>query len=44
MNIEISRRHAVPNQATLIAKLEPASAGLEPDSLNATWTIVFARG
>jgi protocatechuate 3,4-dioxygenase beta subunit len=35
---------AAPNQATLIAKMEPAGEGLEPDSLLATWTIVLTRG
>jgi protocatechuate 3,4-dioxygenase beta subunit len=35
---------AAPNQATLIARVEPAGAGLEPDSLIAAWTIVLTRG
>jgi protocatechuate 3,4-dioxygenase, beta subunit len=35
---------AAPNQATLIARVEPAGKGLEPDSLIVTWDIVLARG
>ncbi len=35
---------AAPNQATLIAKVEPADKGLEPDSLVVTWDIVLTRG
>lgn len=35
---------AAPNQGTLIAKVEPAGKGLEPDSLVATWDIVLTRG
>jgi protocatechuate 3,4-dioxygenase beta subunit len=32
------------NQATLIAKVEPAAGGMEPDSLAVTWNIVLTRG
>jgi protocatechuate 3,4-dioxygenase beta subunit len=35
---------AAPNQATLIAKVEPAGKELEPDSLVVTWDIVLMRG
>jgi protocatechuate 3,4-dioxygenase, beta subunit len=35
---------AAPNQASLIARVEPAGKGLEPDSLIVTWDIVLARG
>jgi protocatechuate 3,4-dioxygenase beta subunit len=35
---------AAPNQATLIARIEPAGKGLEPDSLIANWDIVLTRG
>ncbi len=35
---------AAPNQATLIAKAEPAGKGLEPDSLIVTWEIVLTAG
>ncbi len=35
---------AAPNQATLIARVEPAGKGLEPDSLVVTWDIVLTRG
>lgn len=37
-------RSAAPNQATLIAKVNPAGEGLEPDSLVVTWDIVLTRG
>jgi protocatechuate 3,4-dioxygenase beta subunit len=35
---------AAPNQHSLIAKVEPAGAGLEPGSLIVTWTVVLTRG
>ena len=35
---------ATPGQATLIAKVKPARAGFEPDSLIVTWDIVLIRG
>ncbi len=35
---------AAPNQASLIAKVESPVAGMEPDSLIVTWTIVLTRG
>jgi protocatechuate 3,4-dioxygenase, beta subunit len=35
---------AAPNQASLIAKVEPAGKGLEPDSLIAIWDIILTRG
>jgi protocatechuate 3,4-dioxygenase beta subunit len=35
---------AAPNQATLIAKVEPAGKELEPDALIVTWDIVLTRG
>jgi len=35
---------AAPNQATLVAKVEPAGARFEPDSLLVTWDIVLTRG
>jgi hypothetical protein len=35
---------AAPNQASLIAKVEPAGKELEPDSLIVTWDIVLTRG
>lgn len=35
---------AAPNQATLIARVEPAGKGLEPDALIVTWDIVLTRG
>ncbi len=35
---------AAPNQASLIAKVEPAGKGLEPDSLVVSWEIVLTRG
>ena len=35
---------AAPNQATLIAKVEPAGEGLEPGSLLVTWDIILTRG
>lgn len=35
---------AAPGQATLIAKVNPADAGSEPDSLGLTWDIVLLRG
>ena len=35
---------SAPNQATLIAKAEPAGEGLEPGSLVVTWDIVLPRG
>jgi protocatechuate 3,4-dioxygenase, beta subunit len=35
---------AAPNQASLIAKVEPAGKGLEPDSLLVTWDIILTRG
>jgi protocatechuate 3,4-dioxygenase, beta subunit len=35
---------AAPHQATLIARVEPAGKGQEPDSLVATWDIVLTRG
>src|SRR5262245_53354498 len=35
---------AAPNQASLIAKVEPARKELEPDSLIVTWDIVLMRG
>jgi protocatechuate 3,4-dioxygenase beta subunit len=33
-----------PNQASLIAKVEPAGKELEPDSLIVTWDIILTRG
>ena len=33
-----------PNQASLIARVEPASKGLEPDSLVVTWDIILTKG
>ena len=35
---------AAPNQASLIARVEPAGKDLEPDSLMVTWDIVLTRG
>lgn len=35
---------AAPNQASLIARVEPAGKGLEPDSLIVTWDIILTRG
>jgi protocatechuate 3,4-dioxygenase beta subunit len=35
---------AASNQASLIAKVEPAGKGLEPDSLLVTWDIILKRG
>jgi protocatechuate 3,4-dioxygenase beta subunit len=35
---------AEPNQSTLIAKVEPAGEGMEPDALTVTWNIVLTRG
>ena len=35
---------AGPNQSTLIANVNPAGEGLEPDSLVVTWDIVLTRG
>ena len=37
-------KSAAPNQASLIAKVNPAGNGLEPDSLAVTWDIVLTRG
>jgi hypothetical protein len=33
-----------PNQASLIARVEPGGKGLEPDSLVVTWDIILTRG
>ena len=35
---------AAPAQSTLIAIVNPAGAGLEPDSLVVTWDVVLLRG
>ncbi len=35
---------AAPNQASLIAKVEPAGKGLEPGSQIVTWDIILTRG
>jgi len=35
---------SAPNQASLIAKADPAGEGLEPGSLLVTWDIVLPRG
>jgi protocatechuate 3,4-dioxygenase beta subunit len=35
---------AAPNQASLMARVEPAGKGLEPDSLVVTWEIILTRG
>lgn len=35
---------AAPNQASLIARVEPAGKELEPDSLVVTWDIILTRG
>jgi protocatechuate 3,4-dioxygenase beta subunit len=35
---------AAPAQATLIARVNPAGAGSEPDSLAVTWDVVLLRG
>jgi len=35
---------AAPAQSTLIAKVNPAGADLEPDSLVVTWAVVLLRG
>ena len=35
---------AGPNQASLIARVEPAGRGAEPDALVVTWDIILTRG
>lgn len=35
---------AAPNQASLIAKVEPAGKAFEPDALMVTWDIILTRG
>jgi len=35
---------AALNQATLIAKLNPTGAGLEPGAMAVTWDIALTRG
>jgi hypothetical protein len=37
-------KSAAPGEATLIAKVNPARDGFEPDSLILTWDIVLIRG